>query len=356
MLNKKLYIVLAMLAILAIFTGTSAAVDTTPPDSITNLHVASFGKDYILWQWNDPGTPDFDHVDTYINGVLKTSVPKGVGQYNATGLTPYTIYKISTHTVDANGNVNQTWKNSTKRTAADGSVINSATGGIRFITIGDPHMSSNPASDQYIRLSTAVNYVNGRVKDKKDVDFVVVMGDSSSFGPSKTILDQLSVPYYSVAGNHDLKTGTLTKFESIFGPAQRVLNINGYQLVFIGIKGTPDVYQWQFDFNNKLIDKTKPTLIFDHGPVQPKPGGRSGTCSDWGSYFGYACSMKPEIDKFTHLLAFYSGHTHVGTAQTIKGVLYTTEDNLGGYGPDSDYIGYTKIIGDAVEYATVKYN
>ncbi len=93
------------------------AKDRTPPASITGLKNITYKPKYINWKWKDPLTFDFKYVKVYINGVFKTNVPKGKMYYNATGLIPNTLYKISTHTVDTSGNVNKTWVNKTARTA-----------------------------------------------------------------------------------------------------------------------------------------------------------------------------------------------------------------------------------------------
>lgn len=88
-----------------------------PPKSITNLKNTTYQRTSIKWTWTDPITPDFSKVMVYINGQYKTNVAKGKQYYVSTGLLPNTLYKISTHTVDAYGNVNKTWVNRTTRTA-----------------------------------------------------------------------------------------------------------------------------------------------------------------------------------------------------------------------------------------------
>ena len=135
-------------------------------------------------------------------------------------------------------------------------------------------------------------------------------------------------------------------------------------MIFVGIhrNGTKDIngttieYDWSFNFNS--VDQSKPTIIFNHGPVQPKPGR---ACSNWDTnvskevYFSYACSMKSETDKFTNLLGYYAGHVHTNTSQKIGKTLYVTSDNLGGNGADSDYIGYTVMQNGNVTYDAVRY-
>ncbi len=352
----NMYMPTIMLVILTIFVVTSVATAKTSPASIGNLHVISHGTNYIYWGWTDPTSSDFSHVDIYINGVFKISVPKGIKHYKAAHLTPNTVYTIGTHTVDNYGNVNPILKTNTQNTdSGSGGGSGSGNNTIRFITIGDPHLVSNTSANQYQRLERAINYINGR----KDVDFAVILGDivdstsTTNFGIAKTLLSKLNKPYYVVEGNHDIGSSPGANFRTYIGPTERMVNINGYQLIFVGItRDVSGANHWSFNYNT--ADKSKPTIIFDHGPVQPKPGATS--CSaGWGSYFGYACDMKSETDKFTNLLAFYAGHVHTGTSQTINGVLYVTADNLGGNGPPADYIGYTKIQHGTVSYSLVLY-
>jgi len=319
-------------------------VDNTPPDSIINLRNNSYLSDRIVWTWTDPTTADFDHLIVYINGVFKENVDKGVRTYTSIGLNPGTAYKISTHTVDSSGNINQTWKNYTARTARKTGLPT-----IRFITIGDTHITSNTSNDQYQRFTRAINYINSR----NDVDFVVHLGDivdsgsDTSYTVARSIISKLKVPYYVLEGNH----GSGSYFTKYFGKDEHMeyfQDINGYQMIFPAYNSG----EWSFDYS--LADKNRPTLIFNHGQVQPKPGTTS--CIDsWGSYYSYACDMKSEVDKFTKLLGYYNGHVHSGTRQIINGSLYVTEDNLGGNGPDSDFIGYTVIQDGIVTYSTVRY-
>ncbi len=108
---------------------TSALPDTTPPASITNMRNISYATDYINWVWTDPSDSDFDHVEVYLNGASQGNVEKGVQFFNATSLTPDTEYEIGTRTADTTGNVNQTWVNTTARTAPAATAAPSAPSG-----------------------------------------------------------------------------------------------------------------------------------------------------------------------------------------------------------------------------------
>ncbi len=318
--------------------------DNTPPQRVSNLKNVTYESTYINWTWSDPTDSDFDRVLVYINDVRQRDVLKGVKYFNATGLLPNTYYRISTRTVDTSGNVNSIWKNNTARTAKKGLST------IRFVTIGDIHLTSNTSTDQYKRFTKAIAYINNR----SDVDFVVQMGDivdtgtSSSYTLAKSIMSKLKVPYYVLEGNH----GSGSLFTKYFGKDEHMEyfpDANGYQMIF------PAYNSGNWSFNYSIADKNRPTIIFNHGQVQPKPGGSS-CVYDWGSYYSYACSMRPEVDKFTKLIGFYDGHVHRQTQQYINGTLFVSQDNIGGNGPASDYIGYTVIQNGVVTYSLLKYN
>ncbi len=91
--------------------------DTTPPAGVTGLHNITYSQTYINWTWTDPSDTDFKNVLIYLNGTFITNVPKGIQYYNATDLTPDTMYELGTLTTDQSGNINQTWNNDTERTS-----------------------------------------------------------------------------------------------------------------------------------------------------------------------------------------------------------------------------------------------
>jgi len=96
---------------------TALLPDNTPPGSVSDLHNISYSTNYINWTWFDPADADLKEVRVYLDGIHVAYVPKGVQYYNATGLVPDTIYKISTQTIDTSGNANTTLVINTSRTA-----------------------------------------------------------------------------------------------------------------------------------------------------------------------------------------------------------------------------------------------
>ncbi|MCX6699122.1 MAG: PKD domain-containing protein, partial [Methanomicrobiales archaeon] len=97
--------------------GAFTVTAPVPPASITNLHSKNISSTSITWEWTDPTSPDFDHVNVSLNGGPQEIVPKGTQSYTPTGpLTSDTDYTISTHTVGTTGLINQTPVNNTTRT------------------------------------------------------------------------------------------------------------------------------------------------------------------------------------------------------------------------------------------------
>ena len=88
-----------------------------PPSGITDLQNITYAQTSINWTWTNPDDIDFSHVMVYLNSVFQTNITLPINYYNATNLTADAEYTISTHTVDLNGNINQTWINHTARTA-----------------------------------------------------------------------------------------------------------------------------------------------------------------------------------------------------------------------------------------------
>ncbi|MEK6850748.1 MAG: hypothetical protein AABX85_04185 [Nanoarchaeota archaeon] len=88
--------------------------DTTPPASVTNLHLISRGTSYLNWGWTNPSDSDFSQAIIYINGinVLNTSN----NYYNAINLQPNSTYTITIRTKDLTGNVNTTLVSNTATT------------------------------------------------------------------------------------------------------------------------------------------------------------------------------------------------------------------------------------------------
>jgi len=103
------------------YYNVSWRLDLETPASVTNLQNTTTSTS-INWTWDDPADTDFDHVMIYLNGSFITNVSAGVQYYLNLTLLQNTEYTISTATVDALGNINQTRVNQTTVTLAASAV------------------------------------------------------------------------------------------------------------------------------------------------------------------------------------------------------------------------------------------
>src|SRR3990172_157644 len=92
---------------------TALLPDITAPASITNLTYVN-GTTWINWTWSNPTDADLNYTMIFLNGSWKANT--SIQSYNATGLTPDTVYEIATRTTDKAGNINATWVNGTAKT------------------------------------------------------------------------------------------------------------------------------------------------------------------------------------------------------------------------------------------------
>jgi hypothetical protein len=203
------------------------AGDTIPPRSITNLVNTTSLQNAIRWTWTDPGDTDFDRVTVYLNGVWKMNVTKGNGFWNATGLTPDTVYTISTRTVDTSGNINQSWVNHTARTAArmmGAPTLSSITPALGIsgttVQITDIHGSQFMSGS----AGTTVKLVKSGKPDITATGVRVISSES--------IQCTLAIPATATAGprdvvvsNPDLQTGILPDGFSVITPALTVTSV-----------------------------------------------------------------------------------------------------------------------------------
>jgi len=93
---------------------TNGVAPTTPPASVTGLGETQVTNESIRWDWVNPVDSDFAYVVVFVDGQWKINTSNNY--YLAIGLQPDTIYIISTQTVDAVGNINDSWVNDSART------------------------------------------------------------------------------------------------------------------------------------------------------------------------------------------------------------------------------------------------
>ncbi len=148
---------------------------------------------------------------------------------------------------------------------------------IKFAYLADTHVSVGSTSVDDLRQSVQ------DINNLKDVDFVIFAGDITEFGSdseirlAKSIIDELSIPYYIVAGNHDAKwseSGCNT-FAKVFGYEHFNFEVGGVQ--FIGCNSGPNMRMapalvpresivW-LDSLTKALPKERPVVFVNHYPL-----------------------------------------------------------------------------------------
>lgn len=187
----------------------------------------------------------------------------------------------------------------------------------KFAFFTDLHISQTskePSED----LQRAVDEVNRY----QDLDFVIVSGDitqkgdSISLAEAKHILQQLTIPFYIVAGNHDfhwLTTGP-SLFKNVFGNDRFSFTHKGFR--FIGFTTTPlnatgngfilkqDVDWMASELKN--AGTRLPVFVITHYPLQ------TGDVDNWKD-------MTQLLKKF-NTQAVLGGHYHRNTFLNYDGI------------------------------------
>jgi 3',5'-cyclic AMP phosphodiesterase CpdA len=147
----------------------------------------------------------------------------------------------------------------------------------KFAHVTDTHVGSETGAND---LRNTVNDLNRMT----DIKFVLITGDITEFGSdsqlrlAKQILDSLTIPWYIIPGNHDMKWSESagTSFAKIFGYERFVFDFDGYK--FIGLHQGPrmrmgDAYwspediQWTDSVLNSISDKRQRLIVATHYPA-----------------------------------------------------------------------------------------
>ena len=118
-------------------TNLVTVKDCTPPMSITELNGTLTNCTSINWTWTFPKDADYDKLMVYQNGTFFHNLTTETfdNWYNLSGGVEYIFSAL---TVDASGNVNQTWQNLSKTTDVCGSApVAGFTANVSQVCIGD---------------------------------------------------------------------------------------------------------------------------------------------------------------------------------------------------------------------------
>lgn len=202
----------------------------------------------------------------------------------------------------------------------------------KFAVVTDTHVGSATGEEDLRRMVRDLNSLT-------DIAFVIVSGDLTEFGAydellaTKTLLDSLNVPYYSIPGNHDAnwsESGT-NDFLRIFGNETFGFEYDGYK--FIGLASGPNMRMgpgqiprenltWFFEELEKT-DTGMPIIYVNHYPMD----------NGLNNWFEVMDALKPY-----NVQLMLCGHGHANQKMAFEGVNAAmcrsnlrAKDEFGGY-------------------------
>ena len=148
----------------------------------------------------------------------------------------------------------------------------------QFAWLSDTHISDSGSAAE--DLLAAVKDINAL----PEIDFVIVSGDiteadmADNLDRAKEILDQLTMPYYIIPGNHDTKWTESggTKFIHLWGEDKFVFDQAGFK--FIGMHQGPEMrmadghfaphdLRWLDSILTRLKNPDQPLIMVTHYPL-----------------------------------------------------------------------------------------
>ncbi|MDR0972487.1 MAG: PQQ-binding-like beta-propeller repeat protein [Prevotellaceae bacterium] len=231
----------------------------------------------------------------------------------------------------------------------------------RFAVLTDLHITTGTtAVEDLQRAVKQINLTDG-------LDFVLVTGDLTEGGDraslmrAKQLLDELKIPYYAVAGNHETKWSAsgVTAFSEIFGSERFEFEHDG--ILFLGFNTGPfmrmadgHVPPQDITWLKQRLEaagKEQPVILVTHYPLQ------DGDVDNWRD-------LIEEVRPY-HILTFIGGHYHSDRQLSydgISGILCRStlraEEPVGGYsivevGKDNMVVSEQLIGGKPREWAVV---
>ncbi len=213
-----------------------------------------------------------------------------------------------------------------------------------IVQISDLHISS-PNTDTYghapmaDKLQQCVDHIN-QFNPKPDV--VLVSGDICDSGAldqttrAAEILNQLTIPYYVIAGNHDLRQTMFETFGGEHCPARddQFLQyvIDGFDVRMIGLDSVipgksggemcDDRVQWLDE--QLALEPEKPTVLFLHHP----PFKFSVPETDEDGFLG-SDAFGDVVEKYSNIKRVMCGHIHLLTHASWRGTIVSTAPSMG---------------------------
>ena len=148
---------------------------------------------------------------------------------------------------------------------------------ITFAFLADTHIGTAIGADD---LRNSVRDIN----EQEGIDFVILAGDATEYDLAgeldtvKKIMDELTMPYHIIPGNHELKWSASggEKFKKLFGDDKFNVEYGGYR--FIGVNQGPlmrmgegfiarEDINWVNNILKKMKPKKQPVFFVTHYPM-----------------------------------------------------------------------------------------
>lgn len=217
----------------------------------------------------------------------------------------------------------------------------------KFAHISDTHIGNATAAEDLRRTVQDLNGMN-------DISFAIITGDITEYGSddqlrlAKQIFDSLSIPWYIVPGNHDMKWSESggSSFSNIFGYERFVFDALGF--TFIGMHQgprlrmgdgywAPEDIAWFDSLMERMPDKRRPIFLATHYPAD------SGI-ANW--------TVMTERLKAFNTQAILNGHWHRNFSGNFEGIpSIVGRSNLRGKEPVGGY-NIVTMRNDSMIYAT----
>lgn len=185
----------------------------------------------------------------------------------------------------------------------------------RFAWLSDTHIGSETAAED---LRASVRDINSQT----GLSFVVISGDVTEYGSreqlrlTRSILDELRIPFYIIPGNHDTKWSEsgATDFARIFGNDRFVFEHEGFR--FIGMHQgplmkmgdghwAPQDVRWLDQVLRSLPDRQQPIIFITHYPLDD-------SIANW-------YEVLDRLKRLNTQAALY-GHGHANRKQSHEGL------------------------------------
>jgi PKD repeat protein len=229
-----------------------------------------------------------------------------------------------------------------------------------FMDITDLH-------DQY-------NYIGDFVKDTNDfkffpsTDFVVLTGDLTNYGTAselsqvKAELDKLTVPYYTITGNHDTVSENGNSkglnWANTFGPDKFSYSWTNGNFLFLAMDvesfyggygsnlSSIEHTTWLQDILNANSDKN--VLLFTHYAL--KEIRDDGLAKDYWQLEAQSKKVRPLLESHGKVIAEIAGHNHLHGMKAWNGIYYITTASF----VESGVYRYIEVYSDRLESHILK--